>query len=153
MSANRELNHNHVALPTLASLKRKKCAVEVWSDTPAAGEPVHVTLGIEAKETEYVDLLPAEARAVAALLVAAAEAQERAGKPPFKLAGPNTLDENGGLLSGYGFHAEDYAHIAALMRANLKDDAAFRAILSNNFNVILGALDDAALAKAGSSHV
>lgn len=80
MSANRELNHNHVALPTLASLKRKKCAVEVWNDTPAEGEPPHIVLGIEAAETEYVDLLPAEARAVAALLVAAAEAQERASK-------------------------------------------------------------------------
>ena len=60
MSANRELNHNHVALPTLASLKRKKCAVEVWNDTPAEGEPPHIVLGIEAAETEYVDLLPAE---------------------------------------------------------------------------------------------
>lgn len=42
------------------------------------------------------------------------------------------------------FPPEDYAHIAELLRAKLQSDGEFKAVLSNNFNVILAALDIAA---------
>lgn len=41
------------------------------------------------------------------------------------------------------FTSEDYAHLAALLRDNLNGPA-FTALLANNLNVILGALDAAA---------
>lgn len=76
----RELNHSHLALPSIPALKRKKWSVEVWNDDPGTGEPRHVTLGVELETTEYVDLLPSEARALAALLIAAADGQDALSK-------------------------------------------------------------------------
>lgn len=46
---------------------------------------------------------------------------------------------------------EDYRHLAALLRANL-NNSSFRAILSNNFNIILAALDLAAGAETRGKH-
>lgn len=54
--------------------------LEVWSDDPReVGEARGIILYVDrnAATTEYVDLTPAEARALAALLVVAAERQER----------------------------------------------------------------------------
>lgn len=47
--------------------------------------------------------------------------------------------------------ASDFSHVAALLRAaiNSRDDTSFKAIMSNNFNIILAALDIAANQKEG----
>lgn len=50
-----------------------------------------------------------------------------------------------------GFSSEDFAHIADLLRTAIekKQDAWFSAVLSNNFNIILAALDIAAESTEG----
>lgn len=78
----RELNHSRLAFPSEPALKRKPGAVEVWNNTPDAGQPPHVVLNIEDDEGMHtVDLLPNEARAIAAMLIAAAASQESNASP------------------------------------------------------------------------
>lgn len=48
--------------------------------------------------------------------------------------------------------AEDATHLATLLRANLNNDATFRALLCNNFNTILAALDLAPVALAAIAY-
>lgn len=75
---NRELCHDHLSLPDEPGLKRKKSAVEIWHNFPDRDELPAVVLSVEWKDgSEYVDLLPSEARALAYLLMNAAEHQER----------------------------------------------------------------------------
>ena len=73
----RELNHSRVALPEHTALKRKGGGdVEVWNDF-VTGEHPHITLVVPTNENwEAVYLTPNEARAVAALLMAAADNQD-----------------------------------------------------------------------------
>lgn len=46
---------------------------------------------------------------------------------------------------GAGFPPEDFAHVAELIREHLDDRPQFHAVMSNNFNVILAALDHAGI--------
>ncbi len=60
--------------------------IEVWADEPTApslGDQWVVVLYTSESQgdTHYVELTPAEARALAALLVASADRQEKAAKP------------------------------------------------------------------------
>ena len=45
------------------------------------------------------------------------------------------------------FTREDFAHVASLLRTLSDDDLQFRAVSSNNYNVILSALDFAAATR------
>jgi len=77
---NRELHHDRLSLPSVPALKRKDGHdLEVWHNPPENGAPVCVVLHIETPEDPWfgVDLLPTEARALAALLINAADHQER----------------------------------------------------------------------------
>lgn len=72
------MGHSNVSLPAVPELKRKAGGdVEVWNNKPGKGEPPHVVLVIDLAEMHTVELLPHEARAVASLLMAAADSQER----------------------------------------------------------------------------
>lgn len=73
----RELCHSSLALPKLGLAHCRPSSIEVWASDSADGEQIVVTLSIEADETVFADLLPHEARALAALLLSAAENQER----------------------------------------------------------------------------
>lgn len=53
-----------------------RTGLEVWSDEPSGKNPPHVTLYF-GDWSEYVNLTPNEARALAAVLVSAAVHQER----------------------------------------------------------------------------
>lgn len=73
------LHHDSLSLPDIPALSRADAGLEVWHDPIKAGELHHITLGVEFRDrSEYVDLLPTEARTLAALLINAAEHQERA---------------------------------------------------------------------------
>ena len=73
-----ELNHSALSLPSIKALKRKHCAIEVWDNPPENGEPPHVTLITPHDDTwDSVDLTPDEARALAGLLVNAANNQDK----------------------------------------------------------------------------
>ena len=78
----RELIHHSLSLPCLAYFSGRilgKARIEVWDDEPRESPPApHVTLAWDnAKENEFLDLTPAEARALAAMLVMAADSQDR----------------------------------------------------------------------------
>lgn len=76
----RDLHHDRLSLPPLPALKRRDGNdVEVWHNPPEEGQPAHISLHIETRDDPwfYVDLLPTEARALAALLINAADHQER----------------------------------------------------------------------------
>lgn len=60
-------------------LDRVGDAIEVWADDPHADLPRVVTLWFDG-DNDAVDLSPAEARGLAALLILAAHTQERAGE-------------------------------------------------------------------------
>jgi hypothetical protein len=70
----------HHSLGTVAD----RYDLEVWADDPNVHtDPREVTLYVSESggETFYVNLTPAEARALAALLVVSADRQERATNP------------------------------------------------------------------------
>lgn len=77
------LNHHALDLPkSKETEKLNRCDLEVWDDAPAVDQPSHVTLYIDSDENSvgsfrHVDLLPNEARALAALLINAADWQDR----------------------------------------------------------------------------
>jgi hypothetical protein len=73
----KEINHHSLDLPQIKALG-KRPDLEVWDDTPDQGKPPHVTLYVE-DETRYINLTVLEARALAALLLNAADHQERRG--------------------------------------------------------------------------
>lgn len=70
----REIIHHNLDLAKVTGLSRVD-AVEVWADAPDKDQATHIVLyqGFE----HSIDLLPSEARALAALLIVAAETQER----------------------------------------------------------------------------
>ena len=55
-----------------------RTSIEVWADDPQTNEPRVVTLWLDDMDRNSTELTPTEARALAALLIAAAERQERA---------------------------------------------------------------------------
>lgn len=72
------MGHSRVSLPAVPLLKRRAGGdVEVWNNAPGKDEPPHVVLVIDLDGMHTVELLPHEARAVASLLLAAADSQER----------------------------------------------------------------------------
>lgn len=77
----RDLHHDRLSLPAIPALRRKQGNdIEVWHNPPAAqGEPVSIVLCVETPDDPMhtVDMLPTEARALAALLINAADHQER----------------------------------------------------------------------------
>lgn len=73
----RELLHHRLDLQDIKSLAR--CDIEVWDDTPRDGQPPHVSLNWHG-EMSSIDLRPNEARALAALLIVAADGQDRAAE-------------------------------------------------------------------------
>lgn len=79
----RELNHDRMSLPAIPALKRKAGnSVEVWHNAPDRNEPVCIVLNVEPHDggMHTMDLLPSEARALAALLINAADHQDRRAK-------------------------------------------------------------------------
>lgn len=75
-----DLHHDRMSLPPVAALKRKDGNdLEVWHNPPDDGAPACVVLCVETANDPWqsVDLLPTEARALAALLINAADHQER----------------------------------------------------------------------------
>lgn len=84
----RELNHSCLALPSIKALKRKHCNVEVWDNPPEGDQPPHVSLITPHDDLwDAVDLTPSEARALAALLINAADSQEKAAARPSQPGG------------------------------------------------------------------
>lgn len=75
----RDLHHDSLSLPAVPAIKRKDENIGVWHDAPATGLPATVVLEMDDSEGHWMtkDLLPSEARALAALLINAAEHQER----------------------------------------------------------------------------
>lgn len=76
----RELHHDRLSLPSVPALQRKDGNdFEIWHNPPEKGAPVSVVLSLETPDTPWhtIDLLPTEARALAALLINAADHQER----------------------------------------------------------------------------
>lgn len=71
----RDLHHHRLDLPEVKTLNRPD--IEVWDDDPE-GKPPHVTLYFDFEAS--ADLLPNEARALAALLISAADWQDRRSK-------------------------------------------------------------------------
>ncbi len=74
----RELIHNTIKLPEMKGMVWRP-SLSVWSNSQKDGLPNTVDLVINRRsdETVYVDMTPNEARALAALLVMAADTQER----------------------------------------------------------------------------
>lgn len=75
----RQLNHHRLDLPKIPEFNRlNREDIEIWDDDPDGGDPAHVTL----YTSEWnIDLTPNEARALAALLVNAADHQDRRTRP------------------------------------------------------------------------
>ncbi len=67
----KKLRHHRI------ELQNSKDNVEVWADEPEKDESAAVTLYLDLDETSHVDLTSTEARALAALLILAAEQQEK----------------------------------------------------------------------------
>jgi hypothetical protein len=69
----RKLHHHRIDLPEIKDL-REENSIEVWDDEPEAGNIPHIILNTEG---EYNRLTANEARVLAALLINAAEHQDR----------------------------------------------------------------------------
>jgi hypothetical protein len=84
--AEKEYNHSQLALPADPEFLLHRPHIEVWSNDRDEDRQHHVTLYLRTKgayaesDTFYADLLPSEARALAALLVMGADDQERRAK-------------------------------------------------------------------------
>jgi hypothetical protein len=75
-----DLHHDRMSLPAIPAVKRKAGHdIEVWHNPADKFTPEVVSLHIETPDDpwSYVDLTPTEARALAALLINAADHQER----------------------------------------------------------------------------
>lgn len=78
----REFCRHRLELPRIEG-QRRLVDLEVWASEPEFGRSPWVVLWIENDLQHHIrsDLTPTEARALAAILVAAAEQQERRAQP------------------------------------------------------------------------